>query len=470
LTTYRLTLTYNGSDYLFSLVRTNGSAPTANNAAEIIIELDWSSLSGDVFDSFASTYDTGWAVAQILMLTNAIPELNGHTLTEFPIHMIGHSRGGSLVSEVSFVLGTNGIWVDQLTTLDPYPLNNDGNDDFPATVQDAPAQYTYVNTLFADNYWQDLGAGYLLGDPDGEPVSGAYVRQLLNLTGGYDNDHENVHLWYYGTINLNTPANDTGATITSSERANWWASGEQDGTNAGFEYSLIGGANRMSTNKPAGPGFPAIVSGYNQWWDFGAGKSDNRTALPSNLGAWPNLIQFNVVGESSVAAGQTIGTKFYYQYGGASRNLTAQFYLDADWNPYNTNSTLITEISLTNTGVNSVFSNSVNLVTTNVPPGTYAVYGKISDGTHTRYLYAPELVEIAASQQPPVMGIAQLSSTQLVISVSGFPGQTVMVQSSPDLQNWSPVVTNILTMASWSYTNSASSNVSEQFYRAVLVP
>ena len=131
-----------------------------------------------------------------LMQTNLIAELDGHALAEAPIHLIGHSRGGSLMSEVSRLLGTNGVWVDHLTTLDPYPLNNDGNFDFPATVTDAPVR-TYATVLFADNYWQNLGAGYLLGDPDGEPVSGAYVRGLSSLSGGYDNDHENVHLWYF---------------------------------------------------------------------------------------------------------------------------------------------------------------------------------------------------------------------------------------------------------------------------------
>ena len=46
--------------------------PSATESGEIVIELDWSSLSGDLLDSYASTYNVGWAVSQILMLTNAI--------------------------------------------------------------------------------------------------------------------------------------------------------------------------------------------------------------------------------------------------------------------------------------------------------------------------------------------------------------------------------------------------------------
>lgn len=470
--TYKLTMTnINGAFYYFTPSRTNGSPPSATESGEIIIELDWSAISGDLFDSYASTYNVALAVSQVLLATNSFPELNGHPAIEFPIHLVGHSRGGSLMSEISFILGTNGIWTDHLTTLDPYPLNNDGNNDFPATIQDAPARNTYSSVLFADNYWQDLGAGTYSGDPDGEPVNGAYVRQLTDLSGGYGSggDHSSVHLWYHGTVDLETPASDTGATITSIERAGWWTTAEARGAAAGFYYSLIGGGNRMSLAEPAGAGTHPVVDGYNQWWDFGAGHSTNRTVLPANNGTWPNLIKFDVVGTNIVASGQAVATKFYYQYGGLSKNVTAQFLFDSDFNPYNSNSTSIATIPISRTGTNSVSYINTNLTTSNMPPGTYAIYGKISDGIHTRYLYAPELVQIISSQ-PPVLGIGKPTVGQIVVGVSGYVGQTIVLQSSTDLHNWVAFATNRLVSLSWNYTNQVSQNVSQQFYRALLGP
>jgi hypothetical protein len=486
-TIYTLTLTTDGSNYYYQWTRDSGDSPSTTDTGEIIVKLDWSQMAGglDPYEPYdISTYTVASVASYVLLQTNTIADLNGHALVEYPIHLIGHSRGGSLISQISYILGTNGVWVDHLTTLDPHPLQNDifVGVDLPDVV-DASASNTYANVLFADNYWEDLGSIFdiLDLDPNGEPVAGAYVRQLTDLSEGYNETsspspyHSNVHLWYYGSIDLNTPTwyDDDGDTITIDEtmREDWWTYYENFGGGSGFYYSLIGGGNRMSTDEPlGGPNDPKIVDGYNQWWDFGAGSSANRTPLTSNSGAWPNLIQFNVVGTNIVMAGQSIATKFYYQYGGASNFVTAQFYYDRDLNPYNTNSTLITQLSLPNTGVDSVYYDSTNLATTNVPPGYYAIYGKISDGAHTRYLYAPEIVQIVSSTQPPVLGISELNNSQFVIGINGLVGQKIILQTSADLQSWLPLATNTLTSSNWIYTNNAPSNFSEQFYRAILSP
>jgi hypothetical protein len=78
------------------------------------------------------------------------------------------------------------------------------------------------------------------------------------------------------------------------------------------------------------------------------------------------------------------------------------------------------------------------------------------------------LVDIISSQQPPILDIAQLSATQFRIGVNGMTGQSIVLQASPDLHNWFPIVTNTLTSSRWTYTNSLPAN--QLFYRALLSP
>ncbi len=473
-TAYRITLTTDGNgNYFYQTSRTNGVAPFASDSGEIIVKLDWSQMAGGTGTYDLSTYDVAWVASWVLLQTNAIAELGGHALAELPLHLVGHSRGGSLVAEMSRLLGTNGVWVDHLTTLDPHPLNNDGNFE-PFLPTDASANHVYATVLFSDNYWQDLSSSFL--DPTGEAVSGAYDRQLTTLPGGYDNtstlapNHSNVHLWYHGTAAWATPTSDTEASLTASERQSWWTGYEEQGTNAGFEYTLVGGGNRLSADQPVGPGYPAIIDGYNQFWDLGAGTSGNRTALASDSGQWPNVIKFNLSGTNVVTAGAPLAAKLYYQYGGAFSNVTLQVFLDPDSNSFNSNDTKVLQRSLTNSGVSSVYAVTASLDTAAVIPGTYRVYAGISDGTHSRCLYTPERVQILSVRQAPLLDIAGSAGTSLRVGVTGVPGQTVVLQTSADLRKWLPVATNLLTLAHWVYTNASPASTSSLFYRAVLGP
>lgn len=464
---YLMNFTPSGGGYLLAATRVAGSPATSPESGEIIIKLDWRQLAdGNSYD----TYQVASTIAPALLNTNFIPELAGHAIAEFPLHLIGHSRGGSLVCELSRLLGMNGIWVDQVTTLDPHPLNDPA---FPFDwllydAQDAPA-YTYENVLFHDNYWQNISSFVY-----GKSVPGAYVRKLTNLNGGYGGSagaHSDVHLWYHGTIDSRVPATDTEASITSAERPTWWSGYETTGAVAGFHYSLIGRGNRLSTDQPVGVGTAAIRDGYNQWWDLGAGTTNNRTALTANNGNWPNLITFNRTTTNLVEQGQTLPVKFYYQWAQPSSSLaTISIYLDADLNPLNTNQTFLQQITVPGNGAGfvSFAITNLTLLPSNAAPGRYAALAAISGGDRTRHHYAPEFVEVIPVRQPPTLEIAKLNSTQYRIAVNGLPGQTVVIQGSTDLQTWTPLVTNTLTASRWDYTNSPSANSDASYFRGVI--
>ena len=162
--------------------------------------------------------------------------------------------------------------------------------------------------------------------------------------------------------------------------------------------------------------------------------------------------------------GQQIATEFYYQYGGASNYVTTQIYFDRDFNPYNTNSTLAIQGYLANNGVSLITPITASLETTNVPPGVYAVYAKMSDGVHTRYLYMPQLVQILSNLQPPTLDIQMSGNAQFIIGINGISGQKIILQTSTSLQSWTSLATNTLTSSRWTYTNSLPANL--QFYRA----
>lgn len=456
-----------GGGFTLSATRTAGGAPTNSQSGEVIIKLDWSGLADG---SSYNTYQVASFVLPALLSTNFISELGGHALAEFPLHFIGHSRGGSLLCEVSRLLGTNGIWVDHLTTLDPHPLKAAG---FPydGSYSDVDAlMNTYENVLFHDNYWQRSDIFVF-----GQSVAGAFVRELTSNGGGYSSiiggAHSDVHLWYHGTIKTNTPTSDTEASLLAAQRTSWWSAYETQGARAGFIYSLIGRADRTSMDQPVGQGFPMIRDGYNQWWDLGAGVANNRTALPANNGAWPNVVKFNRTTTNRVEQGQTLPVKFYYQWAQPNTSLaTLRVYLDADLNPLNTNQTLLQEIVVPGTGAGFISFSTTNLTlaATNVPPGNYTVLAIITGGGRTRHLYAPEAVEVIAPQPRPSLDIVRLNATQYRISVNGELGQTVILQSSPDLQTWTTLATNTLAATRWDFTNTPPGSPDARYYRGVL--
>jgi len=438
-----------------------GGQPTNDPSAEIVIKLDWGDLAG-LFSQY-DTYAVAAAVAPRLLQTNFIAELNGRALAELPLHLIGHSRGGSLVCQMSRLLGTNGVWVDQVTTLDPHPVNEDGNVD-PLFVSDAPLRI-YENVLFADNYYQDFG-----GYPHGQLMPSSYNRRLTALPGGYSSAHSDTHLWYHSTIDLRTPSDDTEALLSPNDRATWFSTYETGGVRAGFHLSRLGGGDRLSLDQPAGNGTDHPALGFNQRWDFGAGAGVNRTTLPMNAGNWPNVIKVDLAGTNLMAQGQSNAVTLYYQWAQrAVSNGTVSIFLDEDFNPWNGNERLVgqaTAIGTTASNV-AVATISVNVARTNSTPGVHRLLARITGGGRTRYLYASEALTVFSSLEAPSLFLSREAVSRVRVDLNGVPGQRVVLQSTSDLQTWQALATNWLATSQWSYFDN-SDGLTSRFYRAKL--
>ena len=193
----------------FKDVVSRRSVATAVETEEVVVTVDWSSMA-DHTQVFIGANITTTDIAEFVSksLLTAYPALGiSSPLATRPLHLIGHSRGGSVELETARILGSYGIWVDHVTTLDPHPLNSGdvGVNSPPGFHPGDPAVRLYENVVFADNYWRaDL-------DPldfDGREISGAEnVRFNENiLAGGWLGDfgaeHSKVYTWYHGTIGI----------------------------------------------------------------------------------------------------------------------------------------------------------------------------------------------------------------------------------------------------------------------------
>ena len=132
--------------------------------------------------------------------------------------MIGHCTRASLISEMASDPGTMGIWVDQLTTLDPVPVPPD------------PAVTVRSNTIFADNYYETQALTH------GTSIKGALNVGPLSLGGAYGildgNQHGDDHLFYQGTIDLSSNASDGSENVVNS----WYANNHLSRGTTGFYY------------------------------------------------------------------------------------------------------------------------------------------------------------------------------------------------------------------------------------------
>jgi hypothetical protein len=452
---YRIDVTSGSGGLATSITKVSGIDPMASTNCEVILMLDW----GPVSNNTNTTFQVATAVAPLFERTNLLSEMGGHALAELPIQLVGHSRGASLVCHLAGLLGHHGIWVDQVTSLDAHPITGD-----------APLA-TYENVLFADSYYETSSFLHLA---DGQIVPGSAWRKQTAISGGYGfpyDGHSDVHLWYHGTIDLKTSTSDTEASIDSTMRSQWWTAVEQAGTNAGFIYTRLGGSSRLSILQPNGANSSTILSGYNQRFELGAGVNNNRSSLASNSGDWPNLIKLELLSTNPVAQGESAMLQMYYQWAQpVTASQSVQVFLDSDRNPFSGNEHLVFNASLagTTSGTVGLSMLSVPLNFSNAPIGTYSVLAKVSAGGRGRLLYVAGTLKVVPNNARPWLDILAQEGGGAILGINGVPGQTVVLQSTPDFLNWQPRVTNSLQAARWELF--VSPNEAKLFYRAMLAP
>jgi Ca2+-binding RTX toxin-like protein len=378
-----------------TISHTAGS-PTADaaNTGEVVVTVDWSdvanifpyiptgSVAEGLFNTLDSTY-TGIGISQ--------------PLAELPIHLIGHSRGGSVIGALANDLGETGLYVDHTTYLDTHPIGVDWGwfGDFPVTE----------NVVFAESYWRDDGLlpPFNILDFDGKVVDGAYDNELtfglsyeyfldapLPSTDGdgYSQEHSDVHLWYHGTIDTTDPAcdGDDGEGKCVPTARDWYDGviGPGPRQNTGYAYSRVIGEDRPSV------GIAADISGS---------AEQNRIEVALTGDAWPNVLLLNVDADDlETTIGVPIDVSYYYHDQDSTATVT--FFLDTDRNPYTTGGQYddANQVTYFVPTEKVQFDDSQQIATGSLFPRIYNIGARITDiDGFTRYAYAPQQVTISGT-------------------------------------------------------------------------
>lgn len=312
----------------------------ASTRAEAVVAVDWADASNDVLT--ISTVSPAIQLAAALVTSHNPSLPSGNSLAELPLHLIGHSRGGSAIIEAAWKLAASGIWVDQLTLLDPDPIVID------------PTMYLPWNVTFCDNYYQDTLFGL-----SGESVSGAHNRYLDFLY------HSDIHAFYHGTIDLT--ANSDGADVDEISFGSNWYNASRPRTGMGFAYRSGGTATRPSDG---------ISSQFG-----GAGA---RTSVAASGSQWPNIASV-VSSQSSLRVGESANLSFVF--GDRDSASQVQFFLDDNENPYDEFAFRLGDAALPQS---DFASSTFTWSSAGVAPGTYHIGAIVTDGTRRRISYSTQ--------------------------------------------------------------------------------
>lgn len=278
------------------------SLPESSGSLQHVVLLyDWAAESNELSDGW------GEAAADALFSTMVGLGLVQPTAgTSNPVlHMIGHSFGTVVTSEVVERLAYFQVPVAHVTYLDPHDFDQEYLPDNPAKLwtvgeprsQDPKVGYgvsVWNNVNFADTYYQtDTDDNpYRYAIPDGRPIPGAYnvlVNGQVKTRSLIDNAHSQVWSSFYkGTVNSSS---DTGYALSPFMRdmrsnpkplpSARFFDGTQDHANTAQHLrnaATNGVLAQEITNKRWQPGVPEFL--YNGSFSF---AGDERQGNPPNI-------------------------------------------------------------------------------------------------------------------------------------------------------------------------------------------
>ena len=262
-------LVYEGSSG--ELVPCQESWCTAVGSAHTVIVFDWADDSNESGSGFSEAAAEALFAGLVTWSQGDAPVVDLSRL-----HLIGHSRGAVVNSEVAERLVAAGFPApDQVTTLDPHDsggafveagtVPEGGLDDYDVNQEhpeyDCHAQSTtpgvcsWVGTGFHDNYWQDDSNCFFL-DPEGRELYGVANFNQNSLDDPFC--HSDTHRWYLLTADTDA---ETHPVTGLAPGPDWYGQGTQCAisprstslarTVDGYNFSTAAGG---TTNRcPAGP-------------------------------------------------------------------------------------------------------------------------------------------------------------------------------------------------------------------------
>ncbi len=334
-------------------------------ADSLIVLLDWAEDAQLLKQDDTESYVAQRAV-QYLMSNNI-----SNKFFQLPIHLIGHSRGGSVVSHIAEELGKKGLVVDQLTMLDPHPMDSQKLYNFnpfdweknalqlsiyiSAIKSYAPAVFS--NVIYSDTLFQQFvedkknKAGiigyYNINQTDYFDVLG-YIAQTENDSkyslGRHSwlmwqkEYHSRVHAFYFGTIldkitDKNNPQYKTW--YKDHLDSKWFLEniiGDSFRKTIGFNKTRFGLGNKGVERKPQG--INKKLKGL-----LTINPSGDRNYIRTcSSNAYPNIIfPSNIDGSEDITVSNdtSFSISFITQYCLQNRDLKITLYLDNDKNPFN---------------------------------------------------------------------------------------------------------------------------------------